>query len=369
MLKYNSIVRDYLKKNLGTRNQYWRIYNKIESKLFTKNILIKGLRIYLTEECNASCNFCFNKKLRSKKRFIDTKKLEKFNNMISNKGSFGSVRVMGGEPTLHPEFLKIYTSLKYHYKKIILFTNAINDVIFKLKPRLADTIIFNFYTLQKQVDVKKFLPSRNFHRGFETIVNHNTDMNTFKEKIKHFKTCLEKYGIHNYCFYLSPNLTENIFKYKKILNDKFEKLILYMQDLGAIFSYDHLPPLCFFEERVRKLVLNSKNNSQNQLKCMCSPNDSFNMYPDFTLYYCNQYPYKIGNIFDINGNIMPYDEIISFLKKAHIEKEMINYLSGCKDCENWFKYCNGGCWKHRTVCEYPFKKEDKADKGHPKQLG
>ena len=48
MLKYNSIVRDYLKKNLGTRNQYWRIYNKIESKLFTKNILIKGLRIYLT---------------------------------------------------------------------------------------------------------------------------------------------------------------------------------------------------------------------------------------------------------------------------------------------------------------------------------
>ena len=62
-----------------------------------------SLRLCLTEECNAQCPHCFNSPYREKE-YMDTSKLFEFYEANKKPLQNMAIKVMGGEPTLHPEF-------------------------------------------------------------------------------------------------------------------------------------------------------------------------------------------------------------------------------------------------------------------------
>jgi radical SAM protein with 4Fe4S-binding SPASM domain len=345
--EFNQQINSYLTNNLIPGNEFEELYNELRNKVLTRDIL-SAIRIYLTEDCNANCSFCFNSKKRTPANFIDPQKLEILNNTISDQMNPNlSVRVMGGEPTLHPEFKEIYSSLMYHYSSIKLFTNALNDEITKLKPRRNDLIVYNFSLVNKSFPSGKFIPERKFKRAFETMVACDTNIDELKRKIEVIVNRLSKLFIDSFTgFALTLNLTENIDSNRIMLNSKLEEIVNFLNDINIGYWYDHRPPICFFEPRIEKLILNNPGGFARH--CLCTPDDSFNVYSDFTLYYCNQFPLRIGNVFR-GDDIMDLSEIKEKLIHAHTIKLMTNYLAGCKDCEHWLKMCNGGCWKHRTV--------------------
>lgn len=81
------------------------------------------LRIYLTLECNLSCHYCVNQ--------CHTQKRLKDNTLVSGKNWVDTINKIGrnviftgGEPTLHPDFFLIMTSINPEIK-IKLYTNLI----------------------------------------------------------------------------------------------------------------------------------------------------------------------------------------------------------------------------------------------------
>lgn len=118
-------------------------------------MIFNSLRVYITEQCNANCPSCFNKSSRSKLS-MDIEHFKKICTFFSSNG-VKRIKIMGGEPTLHPDFDVLMTLAQNSFQQVFLFTNAINDGILNFKPRESDSVVYNF-TFHKLWDKKKIAP-------------------------------------------------------------------------------------------------------------------------------------------------------------------------------------------------------------------
>ena len=89
--------------------------------------------ILLTEKCNQSCNYCFAKQKmrRAEKEEMSLEDVRKIIYFLK-KNSQEEIRLMGGEPTLHPQFKEIVDFILSQGLKIRLFTNGL------FSPELTD---------------------------------------------------------------------------------------------------------------------------------------------------------------------------------------------------------------------------------------
>jgi len=79
----------------------------------------------LTDYCNQNCSYCFAKKMMDKgKGNISTDNFKKAVNFIIKSGE-KKIGLIGGEPTLHPEFLVLIDYVIGKVKTTLLFTNGI----------------------------------------------------------------------------------------------------------------------------------------------------------------------------------------------------------------------------------------------------
>ena len=84
---------------------------------------LHGVRMWVTEGCNASCHFCMNAKGRSHAQ-VELDKFQKLCLYFRQNG-FDRIAIMGGEPTIHPDFIKIMDYAQEYFPTVYLFTNAI----------------------------------------------------------------------------------------------------------------------------------------------------------------------------------------------------------------------------------------------------
>lgn len=94
------------------------LFNRKKEEVISPNLLI-------TNFCNQNCNFCFAKKVMTKDK-IKEMTLEKYVGLIDKLTTEGikTVRLMGGEPTLHSNFTKIIDLTINSGFNIELFTNG-----------------------------------------------------------------------------------------------------------------------------------------------------------------------------------------------------------------------------------------------------
>jgi hypothetical protein len=80
--------------------------------------------ICITSACNRKCSYCFVQEPDNSRAFM---KLEDFKRSIAflDRSHIDQVRILGGEPALHPDFKEIMTLAKKTGKKILLFTNGL----------------------------------------------------------------------------------------------------------------------------------------------------------------------------------------------------------------------------------------------------
>ena len=176
-------------------------------------------RVYITENCNADCKSCFNRNSRTNAimSVTDFEELCQWFKSEEDPVTDKSIRLMGGEPTTHPDFLKIYEIAQNHFESVSLFTNGLlPDILNKINPREEDSIIYNSNFI-KVFKKEMFLLDKSGKRTLETQVRWNTDEKALLAEFERINNFWNSKTNCNFSINFTLDCTANIFKTRKNL--------------------------------------------------------------------------------------------------------------------------------------------------------
>ena len=302
------------------------------------------IRVLLTEQCNANCPNCFNKNIRSGMHM----ELEAYRRLVDYlaKNGISFVKIMGGEPTVHPNFEEAIGISQEKFKGVLLFTNALNDKIRNIRVREYDAIIYNFLFIDRSFDIDKLLLQYPGERILEVQVSSGTDIDDLTSRLKHLFSVIPKDLVK---ISLTLDCTENIFARRDVLIEKWNRVVNFiLKDLHKMYYFDHSIPWCFFENTNMKIRYEVRQ---------CNIQCAGLITADLWLQHCNQYQSTGVNLKTKDGFI-PYAELLDSLQKMNEEKIKFNEKKICFDCGNFLVNCNGGCFIHKdciSPCDIPLK--------------
>jgi len=291
------------------------------------NLKLHGVRMWVTEGCNASCHFCMNKDERSNSMMEIDKYIELCYYFKEN--GFDKISIMGGEPTIHPDFLKIMQIAQDNFQYVYLFTNAIKSNELELyTPRQTDIIVYNSHFI-KRLTNDKLLSNKLGKRVIDVVVNEFLNVQLITNQIFDLAKINSTFAIQ-----LVLDSKCNIFAVKEKIIANVNKLYQNLSSLASsheiIFSCN--APICF---------THGTNLPYFTPNTICSPRavliDSL-----YNVRFCNIYPTKLINMYENN-------RLISIEKLEQSILEVYNRLRNkclekiCNDCILNDKFCNGKC--------------------------
>lgn len=285
-----------------------------------------AVRFYVTEKCNASCPNCFNAQTRSNSEMD----LTKFTQLCEyfNKNEVRTLKIMGGEPSIHKDFLSLVSIAQKYFKHICIFSNGLSKELENIVLRENDSVIYNF-RFAKAWNLERFVLNQPGKRIFEVQVNPNTDVMDLVSQIKKFIR-EEK---NRFSVSLTLDCTSDIFSEKKEVVPKLLEIEKLLNEANIHFSYDHKIPFCY----LYNTGIHTGKDGICKFTTSCLIDSSFN------LRFCNQHPEKIMNIF--NGDkIIPWPIIQNHLLEKYYELQISALNKVCMNCIFFDDVCNGGCW-------------------------
>ena len=288
--------------------------------------MLESIRIYLTENCNANCSNCFNRNTRGKS-YMEVEKFEKLCAYF-NENSVPRIKIMGGEPTLHPDFARMTEIAQKYFKYVSVFTNGLCENLKTFKPRKNDGIVYNF-RFSKMMTKKTLMLDKEGVRSLEVQISGKTDADNLISEIKRVVSYGEKIKVN-----LTLDCTENIFLHRKEISNRYEKVWDLLTKAKVELRKDHVVPLCFLYGTKIPVY---DSFSKCRLECTGLID------ADCNLRHCNQFSERLIQLFD-GENIIPYKILINYLRAKHMELQtkVLNKL--CKDCVFYESHCNGGCY-------------------------
>ena len=215
--------------------QYLR---KIKKRFFKKNE--NYLDIHITEHCNLNCKSCAHFSPIAEKKFIDLNKLtQTYTNLCKYYNKFfDSIHLLGGEPLLHPQIIKILNLTRSFFprKKIEIVTNGI--LLTKMPEKFWQTCYNNnisIYVSQysKIIDYSKMIqiierykvkyhlssPINEFRNYYLNINAQNSDKDINYKQCKYGGQCMQLKDNKIYPCYTAAYI-EHVNKY---FNTNFEQ--------------------------------------------------------------------------------------------------------------------------------------------------
>lgn len=306
------------------------------------------MNILFTNFCNRNCAYCFAKgKLQIAKHMKDC--YISFENLkisidFMKKSKVRTIGVLGGEPTLHPEFKQAMQMLLENGFNITLFTNGIikKDIVLFLKETEARKVkvILNIdepehYVEKEWTQIERTMKilGNKLQLGF-TIYRTTFNMNFMLQLIEtHNLVRGIRLGIASPIFgqnnkYLSPE------EHKKII----PKIITFSNEcdkLNVSFDFDCGFMLCSFTERnIGKIYYN-----KSLVRAVCNP--VIDIGPDLSVWRCFAtsmiYNKKLTDFEDVNEIEKFYNKKFRVFRKIGAKKECFS----CKYLER--SQCGGGC--------------------------
>jgi len=316
-------------------------------------------RVVLTELCNRTCPHCFNAEFR-KKEVIDADKLIEFWRMNRGELLVGKrVKLMGGEPTLHPRIIEIMQEACLYFSGVDLFTNGTNmekiasdPLILKYHMMNVVDYIINGYTFDLNY-LKEYVK---YIRGLSLHFVIPFDREEMYETVGKMVRCMDYDYVH---FIISPDTQVNIFdeealeSYRKTWIEAIIMVVPRLLNRGLGFNYDHVLPMCFYtQEMLDKLHefpvhnLNSFIDGIHSQKITCCGDVQMGLIlPNFDLYFCNQTRIYIGSILNEKGNPRDIGDIMTDIQKfSKVKTESVKNLSPkCNFCPV-VSSCKTGCY-------------------------
>lgn len=285
------------------------------------------MRVYVTENCNAKCSSCFNANSRGNEEMLPDV-FEELCGYLSQNG-ITSLKIMGGEPTVHKEFFQIIDIAKKFFPKIAIFTNALNENIQKVLLREHDSIIYNF-TFASVYTTDTFVLQQPGYRSLEVLVRANTDEKLLLQKL----LAILNLGKGRLATSFTLDCTSNILQSKSILSQKLRFLIESFQIHNLSYVFDHKLPLCFLYKAGVNVVQND---------ALCRFEDCGLIDASLNLRFCNQFPDKLISLKQ-HGQFVPWSIVKNRLMLKYFQNQIAILSKACKDCIFYDSKCNGGCW-------------------------
>ena len=174
----------------------------------------------LNTTCNLHCKWCYNQEKQHK--LLKFELFVKFYDDII-KNNVTSMTLIGGEPTIHPQFVEILRKLEK--QEVHLFTNAIRfsekkfcEDVCKQK-NLKDITIsikgFNeksFKEFSDEISFVEFCSAiENLNeKGTFIRVNYNCTENLSQSMVSDFVYFLRYYGLHEIVYMISDHILQNL---------------------------------------------------------------------------------------------------------------------------------------------------------------
>lgn len=285
------------------------------------------VRMWVTERCNALCHHCMNASSRGTAQMPLNKYELLCDYFASN--HFDKIGIMGGEPTMHPDFLQIMDKAQECFRIVYLFTNALKtDKLVLYKPRKQDVIIYNF-SFAKSIIPEKLLLDKEGERILDVVVNSNTDIAELEKEIKR----VASYDYQKIQVQLVLNNSCNIFTEKekiiRNINTIYNNIV---SDTNIRISFQCGAPLCFIYGE--SLPLFNYNT-------IC-PDEAVLIDGSCNACFCNIHTDKLINMFQ-GTSLIPYKILSNYIRREslRIKKTCLDKI--CKDCLFYGSKCNGKC--------------------------
>ncbi len=297
------------------------------AQLYSIVLKMDSIRVLITNTCNANCHYCF--KPNSKSEYISFDNFSKLACFFSEAG-VPRIRLMGGEPSIHPDFNKLTRIAQEKFSIVTIFTNGISEKISDFKPRKSDGINYNGNSFNK-ISEQRFLLSEPGNRTLQIVISSSLyDVKKYEQAISRAKDI----GGSRFKIALSLNCGENIFKERKILIQRYEHLLDYCDSKGLDTIIDHGMPLCF--------VYGSRLPIRKD-GCWCNENCCGLVDVDMNFKMCYQHAKDFIPLID-NSEFTPFQILQNFVKRQLYK----NYISAmnkiCLYCPFYDMKCNGGCF-------------------------
>jgi len=314
------------------------------------------MNFIITTHCNKGCPYCFAHENRKHdpNSYMD---IEKFKRLVKkSKGS--RVKLLGGEPTEHPQFKEIVDFLilnKIPFTLIsnFLFSEEILNIILNAISRVSVTFLVNATDLDVSDRMKKW--SYNYNTIYKKLYKMN------KEEAISIGFTLFKKDLKYYLNYLDF-VKENILNIERIRlsiafpgnkEDKGNFFVINNKEIGNIFlglikkiinmgirpSLDCILFPCMFNNKEEfKFV----KRFLDKTKFKCGEGAPTDLFPDETISYC--YPLKEAIKLDFNDYNNPKAVNENLLTKYKIIDSIVQKPKECLAC-NFFKQgmCAGPC--------------------------
>ena len=209
---------------------------KIPIKLFSKYNENKiNVLAYIVDDCNLECQYCYNKRPRSKK-YLNLDRLYKFIvELQKQSGKYISLDLIGGEPTLHPDLISFCKKIALNkFISICIYTNFTRDLVYFCN------------LIHKNIN-------------FSITYHYQSNLENFINKVLEFK---EKSTQINLTIMYEKNYSEQIINvFKNLIKFDFQtlELALVMKDTSNRIPID-------YSEKQLKQYYEICNQQKNQIK-------------------------------------------------------------------------------------------------------
>lgn len=170
------------KKSQGWYSRFKRI-QRIKNRL----PLLNFLEVHLVDHCNLNCKGCSHYSPLSPEHFMDINKFEKNFNILSKKLRIKNIRMMGGEPLLHPDISLFIASGRKAFPKakLSIVTNGI------LLPEMPQSFWDSCRDNNLIIALSKYPATEKIFSGFIDLIENNA------VKVGHIHDCKKMLLFHN----------------------------------------------------------------------------------------------------------------------------------------------------------------------------
>lgn len=308
--------------------------------------------LIITNDCPRSCTFCFAKsRLGSSSRGSFTKtmsleKIEKIMDLLERSGE-KNLRLLGGEPTRHPQFEEIVDKAIQKGFVVHIFTNCMMpkktvDFLASL-PDMAVTFLANVSKqptdTEKQLEMVDYALSQLSHRiqvGM-TLTSPDFEYEYLIEMIEKHKLKRNiRVGI------AQPIVGEqNAYLHPKDYRAAGRSIVTMAKACEArniLIGFDCGMTLCMFSEEELGVIMKRSEG----LRMVCNP--IIDIGPDLDIWHC----FPLSEVLNTNlEKFQTRNDIVQFYQRVAGPYRAFGCKTECLSCKYMKRgQCNGGCLAH-----------------------
>lgn len=321
--------------------------------------------IMINKTCNLRCPYCFANEFVNKSE--DNITLENFkkavNFLLTGKQIKGNIGIIGGEPTIHPQFREIIKEVitNSNVKSALIFTNGIKldeyiDII--MNEKIKFLINLNSYNDIGTVFFNKIINNIELLINSDKKQDVHLGLNIYSttQDFSFFFNTIDKYDFEHVRLSITvPNWEsdKNGFIKFKELKDVFYNIIVELMSRNISYVIDcNKPPKCIWtEEEIEKIKLigaESKDGLNGISFELNKCNPVIDILPDLTAVRC----FGLSDVTKVKiSDFTSFDDLRKYYLE-NIDKEYITkpLCSDCKTCNLFDGKCYGGCLSNKKIC-------------------